>query len=176
MTKTQFSKILGVLKRLEIPFVLAGAHAVAAWGVVRSTRDIDLIAKAGGESAGKLAAGLRKAGFKAILEKGDEQDPVLGVIHVESPGPEASEPVDIILGIRRMPMRLFIRSSALDFYGLKIPVISPEDLIVLKCLAGGPIDMEDAGSILAIMKGRLDKKYLESELKRCRISLQKLIR
>ncbi|MCX6558265.1 MAG: hypothetical protein NTW95_12685 [Candidatus Aminicenantes bacterium] len=41
-------------------------------------------------------------------------------------------------------------------------------------LAGGPIDLEDAKSILEIMKGKLDMKYLEGELKRCRLSLDGL--
>jgi len=171
VNKADLAKILKAFKRLDIPFVLAGGHAVAAWGMVRSTRDIDFVADVRGALAGKLAAELRQAGFKAVLRPSDEQDPVRGVIRVESAVSAAAEPVDIVLGIRRMPQGIFERSSPLQFLGHQVPVISPEDLIVLKCLAGGPIDLEDARSILEIMKGKLDMKYLGVELKKIKMSL-----
>lgn len=174
MTKSELTKILGALKCMDVPFVLAGGHAVAAWGMVRSTRDIDFLVDLRGKSAEKLAAGLRQAGFKAVLRKGDEQDPVKGVIRVESALAADAEPVDLVLGIRHMPQGIFERSSQLQFLGQRIPVISPEDLIVLKCLAGGPIDLKDARSILEIMKGKLDMKYLEGELKKRKMSLAKI--
>ncbi|MBU4268204.1 MAG: hypothetical protein KJ808_05080 [Acidobacteria bacterium] len=174
MNKTNLAKILKAFHLLKIPFALAGGHAVAAWGVVRATRDIDFLADAAGELAAKLVLELKKAGFSLVFRKGDEADPLRGVIHVEMKGSADDELVDIVLGIRNMPQGIFERSLALDFLGLEIPTVAPEDMIILKCLAGGPIDLEDARSILFIMKKRLDMKYLERELKRCRISLQKL--
>jgi len=174
LTKTELAKILNALKRMDVPFVLAGAHAVAAWGMVRSTRDIDFLVDVRGDLAGKLASGLKEAGLKTVLRKGDDQDPLRGVIRIESSESASDEPVEIVLGIRGMPKGIFDRASSLDFLGLRVPVISPEDLIVLKLLAGGPIDLENARSILEIMKGKLDMKYLEGELKRCRLSIAKL--
>jgi hypothetical protein len=73
-----------------------------------------------------------------------------------------------------MPAGIFARARQIRFFGLEIPVTSPEDLIVLKCLAGGPIDLEDARSILKIMMDKLDMAYLKREFKRCRLSLEKL--
>jgi predicted nucleotidyltransferase len=75
-----------------------------------------------------------------------------------------------------MPAGIFARAQQIRFFGLEVPVTSPEDLIVLKCLAGGPVDLEDARSIFRIMKNKLDMKYLEGEFKRCRLSLAKLAR
>ena len=43
MKKADLTKILAVLRRLNIPVVLVGGYAVAAWGAVRATRDIDLL-------------------------------------------------------------------------------------------------------------------------------------
>jgi predicted nucleotidyltransferase len=111
-----------------------------------------------------------------MLRKSDEQDPLRGVIRIESLDSYDAESVDIVLGIRNMPQGIFERSTSLQFLGHQVPVISPEDLIVLKCLAGGPIDLEDARSILEVMKGKLDMKYLEGELKRSRLSMAKLKR
>lgn len=174
MNKTNLAKILRAFHRLNIPFALAGGYAVAAWGVVRTTRDIDFLADAAGGLAVKLVLELKKAGFKAVYQKGDEHDPLQGVIHAEMEDAADVEPVDIVLGIRKMPQGIFERALSLDFLGLTTPIVAPEDLIILKCLAGGPVDLEDARSILTIMRGKLDKKYLERELKRCRLSLQKL--
>jgi predicted nucleotidyltransferase len=173
VNKADLAKILKIFKRLDIPFVLAGGHAVAAWGMVRSTRDIDFLVDVRAELAHKLLSELQKAGFQAMLRKSDEQDPLRGVIRIESLDSYDAESVDIVLGIRNMPQGIFERSTSLQFLGHQVPVISPEDLIVLKCLAGGPIDLEDARSILEVMKGKLDMKYLEGELKRSRLSMAK---
>ncbi len=83
-------------------------------------------------------------------------------------------PIEIILGLRRMPDALFNRARKVPFLGLELPVASPEDMILLKCLAGGPVDLEDARSILVVMKGKLDLRYLEAEAKRLRISLKRV--
>ena len=82
--------------------------------------------------------------------------------------------MEIILGIRKMPAAIFERARRVPFLGLEMPVASPEDMILLKCLAGGPVDLEDARSILSVMKGKLDMKYLEKEAKRLRFSLKML--
>jgi len=174
MRKADLLKILKSFRRLKIPFALAGGHAVAAWGVVRTTRDIDFLAAAPGDLALKLIAELKSAGFKASLRKGDESDPLLGLIHVELPNSPDSEPVDIVLGIRGMPSGLYRRTVTVPFMGIGIPVVAPEDLIVLKCIAAGPIDLADARAIFAVSKKRLDLNYLEKELQRRHLSIIKL--
>lgn len=174
MNKTNLLKISNIFRRLNIPFALAGGYAVAAWGKVRATRDIDLLASAPGDLAAKLVKEMKKAGFEVDYRKGDESDPLRGVICLEQAAMPAAEPVEIVLGIRDMPPCLFNRVREITFLGLEIPVVAPEDLIVLKCLAGGPVDLEDARSILKIMMNKLDMEYLKSEFKRCRLSLEKL--
>ena len=41
------------------------------------------------------------------------------------------------------------RARVLDVDGVRVPVASPEDVVVMKLLAGRPKDTEDAGAILA---------------------------
>ncbi|HLE83827.1 MAG TPA: nucleotidyltransferase [Thermoanaerobaculia bacterium] len=43
-----------------------------------------------------------------------------------------------------------------DLGGLEVPVISPEDLVVTKILAGRPKDLEDVRGVLREQSGRLD--------------------
>ena len=174
MKKAELLPILKVLHETGIPFALAGGYAVAAWGVVRATRDIDFLAAMAPGKIPELIMKFKKAGFKGKYRPGGEDDPVKGVIGLERAKAEAAEPVEIILGIKKMPAAIFERVQQVQFFGLDVPVISPEDLIVLKCLAGGPVDLEDARSILAVMKGRLDMAYLEDELKKRKIRLDKI--
>lgn len=174
MKKADLAKILAVLRQLHIPVVLVGGYAVAAWGAVRATRDIDLLAAVPDGLAPRVTKELKNAGFKVELRRGDEGDPMRGLIRVEGTEALDSSPVEIILGLRKMPATVFERARQVPFLGLEVPVASPEDMILLKCLAGGPIDLEDARSILAVMKGKLDMKYLEAEAKRLRISLKRV--
>jgi len=174
MKKSDLLPIVKVLRKAGIPFALAGGYAVAAWGVVRATRDIDFLAAVPPDRFNELLRELRQAGFKAFHRVGDEADPVRGVISLESTKNSDMEPVEIILGIKQMPTGIFERAQPIPFFGMEIPVTSPEDLIVLKCLAGGPVDLEDARAIFAIMKTKLDLKYLKNEFHRCRISVDKL--
>ena len=174
MKKAELLSILKVLRGAGVPFALAGGYAVAAWGVVRATRDIDFLAAVAPDKIPGLIKEFKKAGFKGNYSPGGEDDPVKGVLGLERAETEAAEPVEIILGIKKMPERVFERALQIRFFGLEVPVTSPEDLIVLKCLAGGPVDLEDARSILKIMMDKLDMEYLKSEFKRCRLSLEKL--
>lgn len=173
MKKADLSRILKILQRLKISFALAGGHAVAAWGAVRATRDIDFLASIPPAQIGILVRDLKKAGFKANYRKGDECDPVRGVIGVGLDDADA-EAVEIILGIKNMPAGIFERAQSILFFGLEVPVTSPEDLIILKCLAAGPVDLEDARTIFKVMNKNLDMEYLTSEFSRCRLSLAKL--
>lgn len=174
MKKADLSRILKIFQRLEIPFALAGGYAVAAWGAVRATRDIDFLAEVAPDKIPGLLKEFTKVGFKGNYKPGCEDDPVRGVIGLEKTEVEDAEPVEIILGIKKMPAGIFARAQQIRFFGLEVPVTSPEDLIVLKCLAGGPVDLEDARSILKIMINKLDMEYLKSEFKRCRLPLEKL--
>ncbi|MBU4306948.1 MAG: nucleotidyltransferase [Candidatus Aminicenantes bacterium] len=174
MNKAGLLRILKIFHRLEIPFALVGGHAVAAWGAVRATRDIDFLAAVLPDQIIELVNKFKKAGFKVDYRKGDEGDPVQGVIGLESMKAEDAEPVEIILGIKKMPTGIFERARQILFLGMEVPVTSPEDLIVLKCLAAGPVDLEDARTIFKIMNKKMDMEYLKSEFKRCRLSLEKL--
>jgi predicted nucleotidyltransferase len=176
MNKADLSKILKIFRGLRIPFALAGGYAVAAWGAVRATRDIDFLASIPVAQIPELVREMERAGFKTDYRMGDDGDPVKGVIGIEPKKAADVEPVEVILGIKKMPADIFVRVRQVPFIGLEVPVISPEDLIILKCLAAGPVDLEDARAIFRIMNKKLDMEYLKSEFKRCRLSLKKLTR
>ncbi len=60
--------------------------------------------------------------------------------------------------------QILARSRWMDVDGLRVRVATPEDIIVLKCLAGRAKDREDVVAILAARGDDLDYDYVGSLL------------
>ena len=141
-----------VLRRSGIPHVFMGGLASAALGRPRWTHDIDVFVKK--DDAGRTLAILEEEGF-AIQETDPQwlfkalKDDVL---------------VDVIF---RSSGKIFLddemvtRAQHADIDGLRVPVISPEDLVVIKALVHkerAPRHWFDALALLR--RDDLDWKYL----------------
>jgi len=138
-----------------IPYALIGATAMSAHGVARTTRDADLLA-----SPGALRADVWRAvrSPRAQIRLGDDDDPLAGVVRV---GTERSRvPVDIVvprggpwLGevierARRVGPRFYLA-------GVELPVVTLEDLVLLKVDAGGLIDRVDIAMLFEAWPDRV---------------------
>lgn len=152
-----------VFDGFDIPYVLIGAYAVSSWGVVRATRDIDFLARIPSGIIDTVREKFAEKGFEVDLVKGDADDPIRGVLKLIYKGEDV---IDVLLGIKGISDNIYIRAVRISIMGVKIPVISPEDLIIMKLLAGGPVDIDDARKILKIMGDKIDFAYLE---KQCRV-------
>jgi predicted nucleotidyltransferase len=172
MNKSILEKLFSVLGTFDIPYVLIGGYAVAAWGSVRATKDVDFLAAIPYNMVNQVLDQLKSHGFTVEYRAADIGDPVMGVIKLEFQVGNELESVELLLGIKKMPDKIYLRAEKINILGLEIPVISPEDLIVLKLLAGSPLDILDAKNIYRIVEERMDMAYLEKELKRCRLSLK----
>lgn len=71
-----------ILHSRDIPTVVIGATALAAYHYVRQTADIDLGVNADLPAMRALIQSLREAGFQAELREPDDDDPLGGVIDV----------------------------------------------------------------------------------------------
>jgi predicted nucleotidyltransferase len=143
----------GLLRDEEIRYAVIGGYAVAAWGQVRATQDLDLLCSTADVS--RLVKRLEKAGIRFDQRTGDADDPIESVIRIEMGSEENPYEVDIIAGIRGVPPGILERVHGVEFQGLIIPVASPEDTVILKLLGGSARDLEDALSILRIQGKRL---------------------
>jgi Nucleotidyltransferase of unknown function (DUF6036) len=65
---------------------------------------------------------------------------------------------------RRTVADFLERAISIDLQGTPIPVISPEDLIVTKILAGRPKDLEDVRSVTHERRASLDADRIRSVL------------
>lgn len=126
-------------------YALIGGFAVSAWGVSRATQDIDLAVALGTSAPQALSAHLG-----ATYEAGDADDPLQGVFHltVENNGHEV--PVQLIVLRPKWADVAFKGITTLNILGGAVPVVNWQALVLLKLYAGGPIDLQDARSVVAV--------------------------
>ena len=73
-------------------------------------------------------------------------------------------PLDIVLGSPGLEDIFLERAQSRDVEGVDIPVASPEDLIVMKILAGREKDLDDVRAVIAGQGKRLDVGYVRETL------------
>jgi hypothetical protein len=126
-------------------YALIGGFAVSAWGVSRATQDIDLAVALGTSEPQALAAHLG-----ATYEAGDADDPLQGAFHltIENNGQEV--PVQLIVLRSKWANVAFKGTKTLNVIGCIVPVVNWQALVLLKLYAGGPVDLQDARSVVAV--------------------------
>lgn len=146
-----------VLKTQGIRWYLFGAQAVAIWGRPRLTTDVDVTI--GLESGSEvLVALLSGAGFRLSEAFSDEfvrSTRVLPLIHQSS-----GMPLDVVLAGPGLEEQFLDRAIVVSLEDFTVPVISPEDLVVTKLLAGREKDVEDIRGVLRVRAGLLDLDYI----------------
>lgn len=73
-------------------------------------------------------------------------------------------PVDVVLAGPGLEDQFFDRVESRDVDGVPVRLASPEDIIVMKVLAGRPKDVDDVTAVVAAYATRLDRAYIEATL------------
>jgi hypothetical protein len=139
--------VLGILHRLGVRYALIGGRALAARGFPRFTVDIDLLTTDTRVLAANVWDELARAGATIDARRGDDEDPLAGVVHIL-----LADGTDIDVVVGRWPWERAIVSRAQPLSiagGVTVPVSLTSDLILLKLAAGGFSDKADAGALLA---------------------------
>lgn len=126
-------------------YALIGGFAVSAWGVARATQDIDLAVALGPSEPQALAEYL-----EATYEPGDIDDPLRGVFRLNLTCEGQSVPVQLIVLPSNWADIAFRGVETVKTLGCSVPVVSWQALVLLKLYAGGPVDLQDARSIVAV--------------------------
>jgi hypothetical protein len=153
--------IAPVLRRYGDRWYLFGAQAVTIWGRPRLSADVDITVAIAGPPDDFVASAL-DAGFD--LRVSDWRDlvartRVLPLLH------RATEmPLDVVLAGPGLEEEFLERAVVTTLAGMAVPVITPEDLIATKLLAGRPKDVEDVRGILEERHERLDLARVRSRL------------
>ena len=155
-------RALRILDELAVHFALMGGIAMAAWGRLRATQDFDLLLGSSQVDPDRLLSALRQAGFKfrrdaPLTEIGGAR--FLQAVYAH-PDHFLDVRVDLQLADHEFHKLAVRRAIPLQFDGLTIPVVTLEDLIVLKLAAGRVLDRVDAAEIYRARESQLDLDHL----------------
>jgi hypothetical protein len=124
--------LLAAMERENVRYVMVGSMAMAANGLVRATRDIDLIVASDEHNIERLRAALRSVFNDPSIEEidADELAGEYPVVQYFPPGESYS--VDIIARLGEVFVFDDIERQWMDVEGLRIKVATPRMLYVMK--------------------------------------------
>ena len=143
---TLLAEAIAVLATSGIDHALIGGLALAARGVLRGTLDVDLLADRRALDDG-LWEPLRAAGSDVSVRRGDDDDPLAGVVRI-CRGSE--RPVDIVIPRNAWELDTLRRAEPVDVEDVRVPCVTVVDLVLLKLSAGGTRDRWDIDALLAV--------------------------
>lgn len=150
-----FDELLARLVTAKVDFVLVGGLALGAWGVIRGTKDCDLVPDDRGENLERLAAVVVEIGGRVLLG-----DSMLGSVPSITALLRQGErtlittrlgDLDVVQGLQGVPSYAALREDAVDVTlgGVAVAVCSLEDLRQMKKAAGRPRDLIDLDDLAA---------------------------
>src|SRR5262249_46485204 len=131
-----------------------GAQAVLAYGRPRLTADVDITVEPTGAGAADLVAALASNGFELRFPLSPEHlrdARLLPMVHAAT-----AMPLDLVIAAPGLDEEFLARARPVDLGGVLVPVISVEDLLAMKVLAGRRKDLEDVRGVLIEQRGRID--------------------
>lgn len=149
MTEPAFDQLLHRLSEAGVEFVLVGGLAVNAWGVVRGTKDVDIVLAPDPENFERLAE--VAVGASGHVQRGESFLSTPFSIAAELASGERVEietdlgRLDIVQGLDGVPGFEDLRSRSVEteILGVKVAVCAVEDLKAMKRVAGRTRDLAD---------------------------------
>ena len=150
------------LREAGVPWYLFGAQAAILHGAARLTADVDVTVRLPpAVTAIVLTDVFRRHGFDARFDTPAfiERTRVVPFVHRLT-----SIPLDVVLGGPGLEDAFLERARPRDIEGVTVPVASPEDVIVMKVLAGREKDLDDVRAVISGQGPRLDTGYVRDTL------------
>jgi hypothetical protein len=156
-----FHALAAVMSEEGLPWYLFGAQAAMIWGSPRFSLDADITVAIERSRVESFVGVMKLHGFDLRFSDSEfvERSRVFPFVH-RSTGIQ----LDVVLAGPGFEEDFLRRAISVDVMGTKIPVISPEDLIITKVLAGRPKDEEDIRNVIAFRKASLDAERIRSVL------------
>jgi hypothetical protein len=142
-------------------YLVIGGLAVVAVGEPRTTADADAIVFVSPSEADSLIRRAVETGFDVRQDVERERLATTGTMRFR----KGRYQIDLITASLPFEETAYGRASVHELFGIRLPFPSPEDLILLKVLAGRDKDMLDATGVVRRHGERLDVAYLEHTLR-----------
>jgi hypothetical protein len=154
--------LAGALSALDARWYVFGAQAALIWGRPRLTADVDVTVRLDPDQSDRLVHELEGRGFQLRVSQADDfvrRTRVLPFVYVPN-----GLPLDVVLAGPGLEEMFLSRAVQVRVGDVTVPVISPEDLIVSKILAGRPKDLEDVRGILLERLPQLDLEIIRTTI------------
>jgi hypothetical protein len=151
------------LSPLSVSWYVFGAQAALIWGRPRLTTDVDVTVRLEHIDRATLVSALGNVGFTLRIVASPDfvrQTRVLPLVHQPS-----GLALDVVLAGPGLEDTFISRAIAVDIGGTPVPVISPEDLIVTKVLAGRSKDVDDIRGVIAERGPSLDVEQIRATIR-----------
>jgi predicted nucleotidyltransferase len=145
--------VVNLLREQKTQYAVIGALAASVHGAVRASMDADVVLSAGLQEAKALEVSSKAAGFLTELTFGGAEDPIPGLLRLRD---MHDNRVDLLVGLRGMEPKAFLRALDVPFQGEVLKFIGREDFIAMKVFAGGPMDLIDAARAISAGGDSLD--------------------
>ena len=170
-------QITRLLTQLGIEYAIMGGLAVRIHGIPRPTNDVDFTVAISRERLAEFYQSVTSLGYTVpeIYQQG-WLDRVAGmaVIKIRTWLEEGKGiDVDFFLAETEFQQSVLQRRQSCEQNGQEVWIVSPEDLILLKLIAGRTRDLADVADILFV-QGPLDSDYMTTWAERLQIA-EKLI-
>ncbi|MFQ5847423.1 MAG: DUF6036 family nucleotidyltransferase [Candidatus Methylomirabilales bacterium] len=156
------AEVAAFLQEQGVPYAVLGGLAVQYWGEPRATRDVDVVIMVPPEKRENfLQAALQR--FRPRLPDALSFARRHRVLLLST---SDGTPLDLSLGVPGYEEEVMRRAVSVSFSGLHpVRLISAEDLIIHKCVAGRARDAEDVERILVRQSLALDLRYVRKWLR-----------
>jgi predicted nucleotidyltransferase len=149
LNEPAFDELLRRLAEAEVEFVVVGGLAVNAWGVVRGTKDVDVVVAPEVENLKRVAAVAVACG--GHVQQGEALlGSTIGIASALASGEQVAIEtdlgrLDVVQGLEGVPSYSDLRSRAgeAEILGVTVAVCSIQDLKAMKQAAGRTRDLAD---------------------------------
>lgn len=155
-------EVCSFLEDHRIPYAVLGGVALQHWGEPRTTQDVDIVVMLPSNQEDEILRVLLQR-FRPRMADALSFAKRYRVLLIKTSG---DVPVDVALGISGYEEEALQRCSKISFEGrTAIRILSAEDLIIHKCVAGRPRDVEDVERVLIRQRVNLELRYIRSWLR-----------
>jgi predicted nucleotidyltransferase len=154
--------LLRLIERYPGKAVIIGGVAASLLGEPRTTADIDALFLIPMAEVPNLMRLAEEIGFSPRLTDAEgfaRESRMLLLKHRSS-----ETDIDISIGNLEFEEKVLARGSTVSIKELRLPLPSPEDLIILKAVADRPKDLQDIQAIFAAQE-HLDLDYIRTTVK-----------
>jgi hypothetical protein len=162
-------RLVAALDAAAIPYMLTGSYASSIHSIPRATRDIDIIIFPNRDQLTRFIESLPPSSYHSDLQ--DALDSLRRRSQFNIIDYATGWKIDFIIPpFDEFNVEEFERRVLIDADGLRLSVVSPEDIVIAKLLwakAGeSERQIEDAATVIRVQASKLDIAYVETWVRR----------